>query len=364
MKILVLAQTPPPVHGQSVMVATMVAGPSSAWDRDSPRADAPFEDPWRDWTLAAEESVRGAARRIPSPQARPRGIVRRPLLRPRPRQARRAVEGYPGLGSRAARRPAPRAALARAGARGLGPSARVAFRAPRGSTRPRQGGPLDRPLQGTLHRRAGLSSAPAGRRRQWDRGSGGTAAADGRVCVLDRVSSTSASAARPRVSLDTAQAVALLHRRRPNSFRLTFAGNFASSRDEQRFSRLLQDSGGSIRRVGFADEARKHSLYSQADIFCFPTRYPHEGQPIALIEAMAHDLRIVTTRWRAIPEMLPAHGVGFVEAGRPEALADALAASASGPPPDGATRRHFLELFSRQTHLRALSAALHSLLPD
>ena len=35
-----------------------------------------------------------------------------------------------------------------------------------------------------------------------------------------------------------------------------------------------------------------------ADLFCFPTFYQNENQPVNLIEAMAFGLPVVTTRWR------------------------------------------------------------------
>jgi glycosyltransferase involved in cell wall biosynthesis len=163
--------------------------------------------------------------------------------------------------------------------------------------------------------------------------------------------------------LDAAEAVALLHKRRPGAFRLTFAGGFATRGDEADFSRLEKASEGAIRRAGFVDEAQKHALLSRSDLFCFPTHYPHEGQPLALIEAMAHDVRIVTTRWRAIPGMVPAQNVWFVEPVQPSSLASALETAAAAPAPGGALRRHYLARFTEERHLGALRDALLLLAP-
>jgi glycosyltransferase involved in cell wall biosynthesis len=157
------------------------------------------------------------------------------------------------------------------------------------------------------------------------------------------------------------EAVALAHARQPGSFRLTVAGAFASREDEQRFRLVAAQLGSSIFYHGFAGEQAKHALMREADIFCFPTHYPHEGQPLVLMEALAHDLPIVTTRWRAIPTMLPAAHTWIVQPGRPSLLADALFDARSSPRPGGASRRFYLENFTAGRHLATLSAALRSL---
>ncbi len=162
--------------------------------------------------------------------------------------------------------------------------------------------------------------------------------------------------------IDTAEAIALLHRQKPNEFRLTFAGSFASDLDEANFNRWARTSEDSIRQVGFANDSQKHALLSETDLFCFPTYYPHEGQPLALMEAMAHDRRIVTTRWRAIPEMLPPENVWYAEPANPSGLAAAILVAAAAPPPAGAMRRHFLDRFTRERHLASMRDALLSLL--
>jgi len=160
---------------------------------------------------------------------------------------------------------------------------------------------------------------------------------------------------------DTVEAVSILNSRQPGSFRLTYAGSFRGEVERRYFMRRATDLGGVIRHAGFANERRKRELFSGADIFCFPTIYPNEGQPLALIEALAYDLRIVTTRWRAIPGMLPPKNVWYVEPGRPSEMAAAIEAAASAPLPDGAMRQHFLAHFTREHHLASLCAALQSL---
>lgn len=160
------------------------------------------------------------------------------------------------------------------------------------------------------------------------------------------------------------EALAIAHARQPGCFHLTVAGHFLSQEDEQRFRQLAAPLGTAVRYVGFAGEHTKHALMREADVFCFPTHYPHEGQPLVLLEALAHDLPIVTTRWRAIPGMLPSAHTWIVEPGRPTLLAEALREARSSPRPGGASRRFFLENYTADTHLAALAAALRTIQRD
>lgn len=158
---------------------------------------------------------------------------------------------------------------------------------------------------------------------------------------------------------DTLTALAIAHRREPGGFRLTVAGDFARPADQHAFFSQVQAlDPGLVRHVGHVDAARKTALFAAADVFCFPTCYPHEGQPLVLLEALAHDLPIVTTRWRAIPGLLPAAHTWLVDPGRPDQLAAALLAARQAPRPAGQLRAHFLAHFTLERHLSALAAAL------
>jgi glycosyltransferase involved in cell wall biosynthesis len=163
---------------------------------------------------------------------------------------------------------------------------------------------------------------------------------------------------------DLVEALTLAHARQPGSFHLTVAGTFVSTDDERRFQEAIRPLGTAVRHVGFAGEHAKSALLRDADVFCFPTHYPHEGQPLVLLEALAHDLPIVTTRWRAIPEMLPSSHTWMVEPGRPTLIADALREARSSPRPGGASRRFFLENYTRELHLASLAAAVRTVQRD
>ncbi len=158
------------------------------------------------------------------------------------------------------------------------------------------------------------------------------------------------------------EALKLARARFPHGARLTFAGNFESAADRERFQRDQAELGAdTLVAFGFADETAKRQLFTQADVFCFPSAYLHEGQPLVLLEALAHDLPIVSTRWRGIPDTLPDTGTRLVAPRSPEETADALVALLAEPPPHGALRQHFLTRYTREHHLAALAAALKSL---
>lgn len=164
---------------------------------------------------------------------------------------------------------------------------------------------------------------------------------------------------------DTLAAVGIANRQSPGSFQLTVAGAFACEADEQTFQAQAAALGaGVIRHLGLVSADQRTTLLAAADVFCLPTVHPHEGQPLALIEALAADLSIVTTRWRAIPGMLPQSHVWLVDPHRPEQLATALQATRLAGRPHGELRAHYLAHFTRDRHLQRFAAALNSLHDD
>ena len=160
---------------------------------------------------------------------------------------------------------------------------------------------------------------------------------------------------------DTLEAVALLHAHNPGAYRLTIAGAFDDAATERRFKARADELTATVRYIGFADGEAKKKLFTESDVFCFPTYYQHEGQPLVLIEALAHDIPIVTTKWRAIPAMLPRKHVWFVEPSRPEQIAEAIFQARRAGEAKGVLREHYLLNFTPAQHVTALKKALRSL---
>jgi glycosyltransferase involved in cell wall biosynthesis len=130
---------------------------------------------------------------------------------------------------------------------------------------------------------------------------------------------------------DTLAAVALANQRlaqrqAPVSLRLVVAGGFVTKEERADFDRALANPNlsGTVQYMGFVSGDEKNRLLREADLFCFPTYYENENQPVNLIEAMAFGLPILTTRWRSLPELFPANYSGLVNVRSPEQIADRL----------------------------------------
>ncbi|MEY2429696.1 MAG: hypothetical protein QOJ40_2581 [Verrucomicrobiota bacterium] len=149
----------------------------------------------------------------------------------------------------------------------------------------------------------------------------------------------------------------LAEQKSPFSLRLLVAGTFVRPAEKQEFEQMLRQPGaGLIEHFGFVSGDQKNQLLREADLFCFPTYYENENQPVNLIEAMAFGLPILTTRWRSLPELFPADYPGLVNVRSPEQIADIIPGLVLGEAGD-----HFREIFRQnftlEHHLSDLADA-------
>jgi glycosyltransferase involved in cell wall biosynthesis len=150
----------------------------------------------------------------------------------------------------------------------------------------------------------------------------------------------------------------------PNrSINFVAAGNFNDEVTAREFRAIADASAGAVRHAGFLTGRAKHDLFAQADVLIFPTQYAHETQGLVVVEALAFDLPVITTRWRAVHEGLPKQHIHYVEPNRFDQIADALLIIRTAEPPNGALRAHFLARLTREHHIIALKAALRVLTP-
>lgn len=91
-----------------------------------------------------------------------------------------------------------------------------------------------------------------------------------------------------------------------------------------RVRQLVHDAGLSERVVfvGECDQEALERLYDESSVFVLPSR--HEGYGMALAEALAHGLPIVSTKAGAIPETVPEDAGLLVSPDDESALAEAL----------------------------------------
>lgn len=83
---------------------------------------------------------------------------------------------------------------------------------------------------------------------------------------------------------------------------IDFAGAFGSDQSRCEF---LQDIIGfeNISYHGIVLGDKKRKLFVAAEVFCLPTYYPYEGQPISILEAYASGCVVITTNHSGIPDI-------------------------------------------------------------
>ncbi len=85
-----------------------------------------------------------------------------------------------------------------------------------------------------------------------------------------------------------------------------FAGNFFDKKEEEFFYNYVAENKlhEYITYHGVVSGEDKRRLFEISDFFCLLTRYPNEGQPISIIEAMSNGVTIVTTNHAGIPDLV------------------------------------------------------------
>lgn len=109
-------------------------------------------------------------------------------------------------------------------------------------------------------------------------------------------------------------------------FTWNFIGEFKFSKIKKEAEKkiLEYDLKENIKFLGKIDGEEKFKLYSLTDIFCFPS-YENEGMPLVLLEAMMMSLSIVATNWRGIPDIIDNNINGLlVPIKDPQKLAEAI----------------------------------------
>lgn len=92
-------------------------------------------------------------------------------------------------------------------------------------------------------------------------------------------------------------------------FKARIAGNVTSANRERLETYLTQLP--EVNFLGRVDLEEKKKLLQWSNIFVLPTYYPMEGQPIAILEAMATGNIIITTRHAGIPDIFIEGSNGF-----------------------------------------------------
>lgn len=89
-------------------------------------------------------------------------------------------------------------------------------------------------------------------------------------------------------------------------FHFDFAGGFFQKEDKTKFLNSIKEKKlhDFVTYHGIVKGEKKKRLLQKSHIFMLLTRYPKEGQPISILEAMGNGLCIVTTNHAGIPDVV------------------------------------------------------------
>ena len=127
--------------------------------------------------------------------------------------------------------------------------------------------------------------------------------------------------------LDTLEAVRLLAARSV-PVKAHFAGGWMKQADRGAF--LARVTSHNMEHIvlhqgAVSDRQAMRTLHRNADVLVLPTYYRNEAQPLAIIEALNAGTPVVSTAYRAIPDMVENGAEGYLVPPRdPEAIAEAL----------------------------------------
>lgn len=90
-----------------------------------------------------------------------------------------------------------------------------------------------------------------------------------------------------------------------DKFRFHFAGKFFDASEKEYFEKYIKENNlqNIVEYHGIVSGDSKRELLQLCHVFMLPTRYPNEGQPISILEAMGNGMAIVTTDHAGIPDI-------------------------------------------------------------
>lgn len=146
--------------------------------------------------------------------------------------------------------------------------------------------------------------------------------------------------------------------------KVDFAGGFESLEIESNFRQQAQAVQGlNVHVHGVVHGEKKRMLLDNAHLFCLPTYYPYEGQPISILEAYASGCAVITTNHSGIFDTFTP-GVNGLEVlpRKPDSIKEVLVEALANPQQlykFAKQNRHHAELNYREsTHLNALEKVI------
>lgn len=96
--------------------------------------------------------------------------------------------------------------------------------------------------------------------------------------------------------------------------KVNILGTFGSEEIQKNLYKFIEENGltDTVNFDGVQTGERYYECFSEADIFCLPSFFEAENLPVVIIDAVQFGLPVVSTRWRAIPEIVIDGSNGFL----------------------------------------------------
>ncbi len=174
---------------------------------------------------------------------------------------------------------------------------------------------------------------------------------------------------------DVLEAVRILRQKEGRDVTCRFVGRWLAANDSFRYpdpARAREDFFASLDAHGLGEavthetglfDEEKAAAFAEAHLFLLPSNYMNEGQPVSILEAMAHGVPVIATAYRLIPSMVVDGETGyFVPYGDPRAIAARVGELMDDPARyarlSAGSLARFRELFSPERYGDRLVAAL------
>lgn len=168
--------------------------------------------------------------------------------------------------------------------------------------------------------------------------------------------------------LDLIKAIILLKDNK--SINLKIIGGWRDNIFMKIVSKVVDDNrlNDKIEFLGIKENEDKWKIFYESDIFCLPT-YETEAMPITLIESMMFELPIITTNWRAIPDIVTDGEEGFlIPINTPQAIAEKIELLVNDKnmreQMGKKGREKFLKEYTIEKHLSRMEQAFKDVLAD
>ncbi|MBK0291289.1 glycosyltransferase family 4 protein [Bacillus sp. S34] len=145
--------------------------------------------------------------------------------------------------------------------------------------------------------------------------------------------------------------------------RLTLAGAIFNQEKFDMIWNIVKDRGleKRIKHLGVVDGIEKKQLLLSSDIMVLPTNYPIEGQPVSIIEGMAAGLPIIATKRGSIPDLITNNGI-LIETGSTHLVKKTLSSLINNPKElknmSKNSRENFLNNFTLEKNIKKIQVVI------